>query len=70
MIPATQYINQIVNVEIDRPLNSKHPKHGFVYSVNYGRGAGVIVLLVARPSEAGRPSGSRSRPHAVILPMY
>ena len=36
MIPATQYINQIVNVEIDRPLNSKHPKHGFVYSVNYG----------------------------------
>ena len=26
----------MVKVKIDRPLNSKHPKHGFVYEVNYG----------------------------------
>ena len=25
-----------VKVEMDRPLGSTHPKHGFVYPVNYG----------------------------------
>ena len=30
------YIGKEVFVEIDRPMNSKHPKHGFVYHVNYG----------------------------------
>ena len=30
------YIGKTVRVEIDRPLNSKHPKHGFIYPVNYG----------------------------------
>ena len=33
---AISYIGKIVNVEIDRPLGSKHPKHGFIYTVNYG----------------------------------
>jgi len=32
----SQYINQIVEVKIDRPLDSLHPKHGFRYEVNYG----------------------------------
>lgn len=32
---ATSYIGKIVKVKIDRPLNSKHPKHGFIYEVNY-----------------------------------
>ena len=31
-----KYIGNTVKVKIDRPLNSKHPKHEFVYSVNYG----------------------------------
>lgn len=31
-----KYLNTIVDVEIDRPLGSKHPKHGFIYPVNYG----------------------------------
>jgi inorganic pyrophosphatase len=30
------FIGQKVNVVIDRPLGSKHPKHGFTYEVNYG----------------------------------
>ena len=30
------YIGKKVTVHIDRPLNSKHPKHGFIYQVNYG----------------------------------
>lgn len=31
-----QYLGKIVNVKIDRPLGSKHPKHNFIYEVNYG----------------------------------
>ena len=30
------YIGKTVNIIIDRPLGSKHPKHGFIYPVNYG----------------------------------
>ena len=31
-----KYLNQMVTVKMDRPLGSKHPKHGFFYPVNYG----------------------------------
>ena len=30
------YIGKIVEVKIDRKMGSKHPKHGFIYPVNYG----------------------------------
>lgn len=30
------YIGKILDVEIDRELGSKHPKHGFIYPLNYG----------------------------------
>lgn len=30
------YIGKLLNVKIDRPFGSKHPKHGFIYPVNYG----------------------------------
>ena len=33
---AEQYLGKEVSIIIDRPLGSKHPKHGFVYEVNYG----------------------------------
>ena len=33
---SIDYIGKIVSVKIDRPLHSKHPKHGFVYELNYG----------------------------------
>ena len=36
MVQATQYIGQTVQVKIDRPLGSKHPRFGFEYPVNYG----------------------------------
>lgn len=32
----TDYLGQKVNVVVDRPLGSKHPKHSFIYEVNYG----------------------------------
>ena len=31
-----KYIGEIVEVKIDRPLGSAHPKHGFIYPINYG----------------------------------
>ncbi len=34
--PNAKYIGQIVQVKMDRPLGSKHPKYGFEYPVNYG----------------------------------
>jgi len=33
---TTSYLGQKVNVTIDRTLGSKHPKHDFIYEVNYG----------------------------------
>ncbi len=30
------YLGKEVTIKIDRPLNSKHPKHGHVYPINYG----------------------------------
>ena len=33
---SSDYLNKIVSVVIDRPLGTKHPKHSFVYEVNYG----------------------------------
>ncbi len=33
---ATKFIGKKVSVKIDREMGSKHPKHGFVYPVNYG----------------------------------
>lgn len=36
MINSLSFLGQKVNVVIDRPLGSKHPKHGFIYEVNYG----------------------------------
>lgn len=38
---ARQYVGKEVDLTIDRPLGSKHPKHGFVYEVNYGFITGV-----------------------------
>ena len=36
LLLAGQYLGKEVSIIIDSPLGSKHPKHGFVYEVNYG----------------------------------
>ena len=30
------FLGKIVTVKMDRPLGTAHPKHGFIYEVNYG----------------------------------
>lgn len=57
-----KYLNTIVDVKMDRPLGSKHPKHGFIYPVNYGYIANTVsgdgeeldayVLGVHKPVES------------------
>ena len=37
-----EYLNKTVTVKIDRKLGSKHPKHGFIYPINYGYIPGTI----------------------------
>mgnify|MGYP001589974678 CR=1 FL=1 len=38
---AKQFLGKEVEVTFDRPIGTKHPKHGFVYEVNYGYIEGV-----------------------------
>lgn len=33
---ANDYLGKNVSIVIDRKLGTKHPKHGFIYMVNYG----------------------------------
>ena len=33
---ATRFLGKTLEVVIDRPLGSKHPKHNYFYSCNYG----------------------------------
>lgn len=40
---AKEYLGKEVKVVFDRPLGSKHPKHGFIYEVNYGYIPGVMA---------------------------
>ena len=36
------FIGRKVYVEIDRPAGSRHPRHGFLYPVNYGHVPGTL----------------------------
>ena len=35
-VNSRDFLGKTVCVQMDRPLGSKHPKHGFTYEVNYG----------------------------------
>ena len=36
MTNSIDFLNKVISIKIDRPMGSKHPKHGFIYPVNYG----------------------------------
>ena len=36
MVDSKAYIGTMVEVKMDRSMGTKHPKHGFIYPVNYG----------------------------------
>ena len=33
---SREYLGKELYIKIDRPFGSKHPKHGFIYPINYG----------------------------------
>ena len=35
-VNAKDYLGKEVSIKIDRPLGTRHPKHGFMYMINYG----------------------------------
>lgn len=35
-VDSKDYLGKTIKIKIDRKLGSKHPKHGFIYTVNYG----------------------------------
>ncbi len=35
-VMTNDYLGKSVSIVIDRKLGTKHPKHGFIYMVNYG----------------------------------
>lgn len=39
---AKDYLGKEVTVEIDRQLGTRHPKHGFMYMLNYGFIPGTV----------------------------
>ncbi|MHA3774238.1 inorganic diphosphatase [Verrucomicrobiota bacterium sgz303538] len=68
---AADFIGQIVEVQIDRPLGSRHPEYGFEYPINYGFVAGQFSgdgeELDAYVLGVGKPLASfRGRCIAVI----
>ena len=36
------HLGKTIKIKIDRPMGSKHPKHGFIYPVNYGYVPNII----------------------------
>ena len=38
----SEYIGKMVDIKIDRPFGSRHPKHGFIYPINYGFVPGTV----------------------------
>jgi inorganic pyrophosphatase len=40
---TTDFLGKVIQVQIDRPLGSMHPQHGFIYPINYGFIPGVMA---------------------------
>ena len=38
----SEYIGKMIDIKIDRPFGSRHPKHGFIYPINYGFVPGTV----------------------------
>lgn len=39
---STHYLDQLITIQIDRPLGGPHPELGFIYPVNYGFVPGTL----------------------------
>ena len=48
-VEAKDYLGKTVDVEMDRPLGTRHPKHGFMYMINYG-----LLLMISQNQSQSR----------------
>lgn len=39
------YLGKKITIKIDRPLGTRHPKHNFIYLLNYGYVPNTIVMM-------------------------
>lgn len=39
---STEYLGKNITIKIDRKLGTRHPKHGFMYMLNYGYVPNII----------------------------
>ena len=44
-VKVSDYLGKHVNLKIDRPLGSKHPKYNFIYPLNYGDVSKTIEMM-------------------------
>jgi inorganic pyrophosphatase len=42
IVKGEDFLDKIVTVKMDRMLGTAHPKHGFIYEVNYGYIEGTV----------------------------
>lgn len=42
-VESTDFLGKEVEVVMDRPMGSRHPRHGFEYPVNYGYIPGTLA---------------------------
>ncbi len=42
MSHSVDFLGKTLSINIDRPLGSRHPQHGFMYLLNYGYVPGVF----------------------------
>lgn len=38
-----RWLGKTVEVQVDRPMHSQHPEHGFTYGINYGFIPGTVA---------------------------
>src|SRR5512136_2154853 len=43
MRDSLEFLGKTLSIHIDRPLGSRHPRHGFLYLLNYGYVPGVLA---------------------------
>ena len=45
LLDIKSFLNKTLTAKIDKPIGSKHPKHEFIYPLNYGYISNTIVFL-------------------------
>lgn len=64
---AISFIGQTLVVTIDRQMGSRHPKHGFIYPINYGYIEGLFPMMAKKWMLMLSENLSQSKASRVLL---